>query len=105
MTPETLRWLLIAFAVWTAACTIKAALALKDGGGYRFAMWDGGLLRVGKVLTRRGTQTKLVLLPLLGLSCVLVLVDVERALSGSYYYGLLVLAAASVVSDLVQTEA
>ena len=51
--------------------TVKAVHALHARTTYRFAMWDGGLMGNREVLTRRGTQAKVVTNTLLALACVL----------------------------------
>ena len=94
--------LLVLFAVWAAACTAKAIRALQTGSPYRFSLWDGGLLRDGKVLTRRGTQTKAVVVALLCVGCVAWLAHLVPFRTGQI--ALMALAAASIVSDLIQTE-
>lgn len=102
MSIELIEVMLFLFAIWSGACAIKAAQALQQGRRYRFAMWDGGLLRDGKVLTLRGTQAKLVLVSLLGLGCLLLL---TRAVPfRPAQFTMVAIAALSVVSDLAQTE-
>lgn len=65
MTPETSLILFVACAVWSLAVAIKATLSLRGDEPYRFAIWDGGLIRAGKTLKRRGVKLKRVLMVLM----------------------------------------
>ncbi len=62
---------LLACVAWSLAGAAKAVHALHERTTYRYATWDGGLMQDGKVLTRRGTQAKVVTNTLLALACVL----------------------------------
>jgi hypothetical protein len=62
--------------VWSVAMLVKAVNALRTGTPYTFAMWDGGMLRAGKELSRIGTQVKVGLSLFLALGCGLTLAAV-----------------------------
>jgi hypothetical protein len=58
MSPEMMQVVMIAMSVWGVATVIKALLALRSGKPYTFSMWDGGFLRAGKSISRRGAQMR-----------------------------------------------
>jgi hypothetical protein len=102
MTPEMVRVLLGVFSVWGLAVGIKALLALNKREPYTFSMWDGGMLRAGRRLNRLGTQVKLFVGFALAAACIVVV-------SGAYYsrgmwIGVLAIAAAGLISDMVNSE-
>ncbi|HET9622995.1 MAG TPA: hypothetical protein VFP84_16600 [Kofleriaceae bacterium] len=52
---------MILLSVWGVATVIKALIALRTDRPYTFSMWDGGFLRAGKSITRRGAQMRFVI--------------------------------------------
>jgi hypothetical protein len=89
----------VVFLVWGIAVAIKAVRALQSGQPYVFSMWDGGMLRSGRSLTRFGTQMKVVTAGSIALGCgVMLAVAVIPAA-----YVVIVAAVASIVFDLVTT--
>ncbi len=99
MTPEMFRILVIVLSVWGVLIAIKAAKVLRTGETYTFSMWDGGMLRAGKQLTKMGTQIKLAVGVLMALGCVLIFTKAVDIRSGSY--GLIFIAIVSLISDFV----
>jgi hypothetical protein len=89
------------FSVWGAAVVVKAANALREGRAYTFSMWDGGMLRAGKTLSRTGTQIKIVTGALLSLGCVGQMTGLLRYPMGAYV--VMAAAVASILSDLMTT--
>jgi hypothetical protein len=59
MNGELFQVFLVAFGCWGIAIAVKATLVLQRNTIYVFSMWDGGMLRAGKGLTRNGTMVKL----------------------------------------------
>jgi len=88
-------------AVWGAAAAIKAIASLQSGKPYTFAVWDGGLLRAGKVLTPRGTRIRVAACTLMTASCLGLATGVFKIL---YVAPVLICAAVvSIISDLTNT--
>ena len=58
MSPELMQGLMILMTVWGVATLIKALFALRSGRPYTFSIWDGGFLRAGKSINRRGAQMR-----------------------------------------------
>jgi hypothetical protein len=61
MSPEMMQAVMIAMTVWGVATVIKAMIALRSDRPYTFSMWDGGFLRAGKSINRRGAQMRIVI--------------------------------------------
>ena len=61
MSPEMMQAVMIAMSVWGGATLIKALIALRTNRPYTFSMWDGGFLRAGKSISRRGAQMRVVI--------------------------------------------
>src|SRR5512135_3368697 len=99
MTPETFRILVIVMSVWGILIAIKAANVLRSDGTYTFSMWDGGMLRAGKQLTKLGAQIKLAVGALMALGCILVFSQTVPVREGSY--ALIFVAILSLISDFV----
>lgn len=60
MPPETLA-VFVAMLVWVTAVFVKAARCAVRDQPYTYSRWDGGLMRAGQLLSKRGLQMKLVL--------------------------------------------
>lgn len=89
----------VVFVVWGAAVALKAVNALRTNGEYVFGMWDGGMLRAGKRLTRMGMTIKVVVGVLMSLGCAALLTGALPLMTACYaimFIGLL-----SFVSDFV----
>ena len=99
MTPEMVQFLFIAFGLWSVAITVKAARALQAQRPYEFALWDGGMIRAGKRLTRTGAQLKLGLCSALALCCAVGATGERRASMAALGIALL-----SLVNDFASTE-
>jgi hypothetical protein len=59
------QWIFGVLAVWAVLVATKAVFALREGATYTFSIWDGGVIRAGKSLSRRGVIAKLVALTVL----------------------------------------
>jgi hypothetical protein len=70
MTLAQYHMLFWVFAAWIALVMVKAIRALGPDKIYTFSMWDGGMIRAGKSLTRLGTKVKVVTASLLCASSV-----------------------------------
>jgi len=90
------------FVVWGAAVAIKAINALRSGEAYVFGMWDGGMIRVGKRLTKLGMQIKVVVGALMSLGCIALLTGIVPMLSAAY--AIIFVSVLSIVSDFVTAE-
>ncbi|TMQ11883.1 MAG: hypothetical protein E6J90_33385 [Deltaproteobacteria bacterium] len=102
MPPDLPQLVVAVLGAWGLAVIVKSAAALRAGRGYTFAQWDGGALRAGHALTRRGTQIKLVLgaiAALLGTGWLAGLLPVTVA-----FYATLANLVASVISSYVNAE-
>ena len=62
----------------------KAVAALRRSEPYVFSMWDGGMLRAGKQLSRLGTQVKVGLSLFLLVGCTLTVASVVPIETGSW---------------------
>lgn len=102
MSPEMLQIFAFAFTVWGILVAIKAANALKKNEDYVFGMWDGGMLRAGKRLTRLGAQIKLAVGVLMAVGCVLLLSHAVPLTTASY--GIMFIAILSLISDFVTAQ-
>ena len=102
MSPETLQILAIVFVAWGIAVALKAVNALRSGQAYEFAMWDGGMLRVGKRLTKLGMQIKVVVGVLMAFGCFALVTHILPLQTAAW--GVVFVSIMSVVSDLVTTE-
>lgn len=97
-----LHALFLVCAVWSGAVMLKALNVLRAGTPYTLNVWDGGLLRAGKQLGRRGTQLKLGVVALLFATSILALasllpIDTARWL-------VMVGAALSFIGDFAVTD-
>jgi len=102
MSPEMLQIFAFAFTVWGILVAIKAANALKKNEDYVFGMWDGGMLRAGKRLTRLGAQIKLAVGVLMAVGCALLLSHAVPLPTASY--GIMFIAILSLISDFVTAQ-
>ncbi len=102
MPSEMLLVLTAVFAVWGVAVAVKAFNTLRGRKAYRFSMWDGGLLRVGRQLTRLGAQIKSVVGMAMSAGCIVILIGVLPWNPGVYVVGGIALV--SIVSDLVNVQ-
>ncbi|HEX4455649.1 MAG TPA: hypothetical protein VH143_32535 [Kofleriaceae bacterium] len=59
------QWIFGVLAVWAVLVATKAVFALREGATYTFSIWDGGMIRAGKSLSRRGVVAKLITLTVL----------------------------------------
>ena len=69
MSIEMVQVLMVVMSVWGVAMVAKAIHALRTDRPYTFAMWDGGLLRAGRSLNRRGAQLRVFVGGAMTLSC------------------------------------
>lgn len=69
MSPEMMQVVMIAMSAWGVATVIKALTALRTGKPYTFSMWDGGFLRAGKSISRRGAQMRVVIGVAFAIAC------------------------------------
>ena len=99
MTPEMLQVFFAVFAVWGILVALKAAKAVRGTEPYTFSMWDGGMMRVGKSLTRSGAWFKLVAGACIGAGCVASLGHVFPPNTGGYVVAFF--AVLSVSADFV----
>jgi hypothetical protein len=98
----TSGWLLCAIgAIWAFLVAVKATRALRRAVPYTFALWDGGILRDGKSLSRRGTQVKLFVGIAFLLCCVVVVGGIAPA--RLVVYPASGVAVVSVISDMLST--
>lgn len=102
MSPEAYRIFVAVFTVWGVAVAIKAVRSLQTGQPYVFALWDGGMIRMGKQLSRFGVQIKVVVGVLMGAGCAALFAGVLPLQTGSY--ALVFVAMVSFVSDFVTAE-
>ena len=102
MSPELLRILFVAFGVWAIAVAVKAAIAVSSKRAFTFSMWDGGMIRAGKSLTRTGAIVKTVTASALALSA-LALAGGVLPLPGSSYL-VIGIAIASITFDFALAE-
>jgi hypothetical protein len=102
MSLESARILVVVLSVWGILVAIKAANVLRTGNSYTFSMWDGGMLRAGKRLTRMGAQIKLVVGAAMAVGCLLAATDVIPWRTGGYV--LIFVAVLSLCADFVTVE-
>ena len=102
MKGQQLQIFLAVFAAWGVFVALKAVNSLRTNQPYTFSMLDGGLLRTGKRLTRRGAQAKAVTGGSLGLGCIAVLAGAAPPLPTMYV--LMVIAIVGLVVDLSLTD-
>jgi hypothetical protein len=88
--------------VWGALIAIKAIRALRSGEPYTFSMWDGGLIRAGKRLTKFGAQIKVVVGILMSAGAIAQLSGLVPVTTRAYV--VMFVALLSVVSDFVVVE-
>lgn len=102
MTSDMLQMLVAGFSVWGIAVALKAFHALRTNRPYKFGIWDGGMIRVGKRLNTRGKQIKVVVGILMSLGCIALLGGLVPLRIGGY--ALMIVATVSIVSDFTTTE-
>ncbi|HEV7555925.1 MAG TPA: hypothetical protein VGO00_10740 [Kofleriaceae bacterium] len=102
MSPELLRILFVAFGVWAIAVVFKAVIAVSSKQTYTFSMWDGGMIRAGKSLSRTGAIVKIVTASALALSA-LALIGGVLPLPGASYV-VIAIAIASITCDFALGE-
>ena len=93
-------WSLV--VLWSLAIVVKAVKALRRGDGtYRFSIWDGGLMKEGKLLGRRGTQVKLAFASLVAATGTALLGGLAPIQSATYFVVALLIA--GIVADQIGT--
>jgi hypothetical protein len=102
MSPEVVRILFTLFVVWAIAVVIKAVIAVASKRTYTFSMWDGGMIRAGKSLTRTGAIVKIVTASALTLSVIGVIVGAFPLPGASYL--VIGVAIASITCDFALSE-
>jgi hypothetical protein len=102
MSPEMFRVLVVAIAVWGTLVATKAVRALRSNEPYTFSMWDGGLLRAGKRLTRLGAQIKVAVGVLMAAGAIAQLTGLVPVTTGAY--AVMFVALISLISDFVAVE-
>lgn len=102
MSPEMFQVLAVVMTVWGVLVALKAISALRTNEAYVFSMWDGGMLRAGKRLSKMGMQIKVAVGVLMAAGCIALLARVVPLTTASY--ALMFVALLSIVSDFVTAE-
>ena len=83
-------------SVWSAAVVVKAIRCLSNDARYTFAMWDGGMIRMGQSLTPTGAAVKIGTAIALGATSMVCIAGVARPYM---LYALVGIAIISLVCD------
>jgi hypothetical protein len=102
MTPEMLMVFGVVFAVWGAAVAMKALKSLRSSEPYVFGMWDGGMLRAGKRLSKVGCQIKIAVGALMSAGCIALVTKAVAVQSAAYF--VMAVAIVSIISDFATAE-